>query len=92
MALIRWQYERVKMKRHLKNGLIASLIVFILMMIWASVGMLLDAEVPNSPIAFTLQRHWLLAWTIISLVFSFVVMVFVAISSLLLTMLKRASS
>ncbi|MBT8544710.1 hypothetical protein G6730_06985 [Polynucleobacter paneuropaeus] len=80
------------MKKHLKNGLIASLIVFILMMIWASVGMLLDAEVPNSPIAFTLQRHWLLAWTIISLVFSFVVMVFVAISSLLLTMLKRASS
>ena len=92
MVLIRWQCERVKMKNHIKNGLIASLIVFILMMIWASVGMFFDVEVPSSPIAFSVQRYWLLAWTIISLVFSFMVMVFVAISSLLLTMLKRASS
>jgi hypothetical protein len=80
------------MKRHMRNGLIASLIVFIMMMIWASVGMLLDTEIPNSTITFTLQRHWLVAWTIISLAFSLMVMAFVAISSLLLTMLKRASS
>ncbi|MBU3601194.1 hypothetical protein [Polynucleobacter sp. AM-25C3] len=80
------------MKKHLKNGVIAFLIIYVLMMIWASLGMLFDYEVPNSPIAFTLQRHWLLAWTIISLVFSFMVMVLVAISSLLLAMLKRASS
>lgn len=92
MVLIRRGYERVKMKRHMRNGLIAFLTVFILMMIWASVGMLLDAEVPNSPIAFSMQRYWLLAWTIISVVFSLMVMVLVAISSLLLAMLKRASS
>ena len=80
------------MKKHLKNGVIAFLIIYVLMMIWASLGMLFDYEVPNSPIAFTLQRHWLPAWTIISLVFSFMVMVLVAISSLLLAMLKRVSS
>ena len=80
------------MKKHIKNGLNASLVIFVLMMVWALLSMFFDYEVPNSPIAFTLQRHWLFAWTIISLVFSFVVMVFVAISSLLFAMLKRASS
>lgn len=62
------------------------------MMIWASLGMFFDYEVPDSPIAFTLQRHWLMAWTIISLVFSLVALVFVAISSLLLATLRKAIS
>ncbi len=59
------------------------------MMIWASVGMSMDAEVVDSPVAFTLQRYWLVVWTLISLAFSFVVMVFTAIVSLIIPTLKR---
>ena len=77
------------MKQHLRAGLIVSLIIFILMMIWASVGMFMDAEAVESPIAFTLQRYWLVAWTLISLAFSFAVMVFTAIVSLMISTLKR---
>ena len=91
MALIRWQCERVKMRKHLKNGLIASSIVFVMMMIWALVGMFFDVEVANSPIAFTMHRHWLIVWVIISLMLSFLVMLFVTSISLLLAKLKNAS-
>jgi len=80
------------MKKHIKNGLNASLVIFVLMMVWALLSMFFDYEVPNSPIAFTLQRHWLLAWIAISLLFSFIAMVFVSISSLLLATLKKAIS
>ena len=80
------------MKKHLRVGLIFSLGVFVILMIWGSVGMYMDAELPNSPIAFSLQRHWLVAWTIISLGISFIVLTMVSIISLLLHMLKGRAS
>lgn len=76
------------MKQHFRLGLIYSLGVFVALMIWGSVSMYMDAELPNSPIAFTLQRYWFLAWTIISLIFSLLTMLFVAISSLMVGLIK----
>ena len=84
--------QGTQVKRHIRVGLITSLIIFILMMIWASVGMFMDAEIVESPIAFTLQRYWTVAWTIISLAFSFAVMVFTSIASLIIATLKRGIS
>ena len=52
----------------------------------------MDAEIVESPIAFTLQRYWVVAWTIISLLFSFAVMVFTSIASLMIATLKRGIS
>lgn len=79
------------MKKHLRVGLIFSLGVFIMLMIWGSVGMYMDAELPNSPIAFSLQRYWLVAWTIISLAISFIAMALVALASLLATLIKPSN-
>jgi hypothetical protein len=76
------------MKKHLKVGLIGFLITFILMMVWASIGMFFEVETPNSPIEFTLQRHWLMAWTIISVLTSFSVMVFATICSVIFVAIK----
>ena len=76
------------MKKHLRVGLIFSLGVFIMLMIWGSMGMYMEPELPNSPIAFSLQRHWLVAWTVISLGISFIVLTMVSITSLLIHMLK----
>ena len=59
------------------------------MMMWASVDMFMDNEVVDTPIAFTLQRYWLAAWTLISLVFSLVVLIFTVVVSLILTSLKK---
>ena len=80
------------MNKHLIRGLIASFTVFSLMMLWLFVGMFFEAEAVDSPIAFTIQRHWLLFWTMLSLGISFAVMVFVIICSFLIVGLKRASS
>lgn len=77
------------MKQHFRLGLIFSLVAFIVLMIWGSVSMYMDAELPNSPIAFTLQRYWLAAWTIISLMFGFIVFTLTSIISLLIHTLKR---
>jgi len=59
------------------------------MMMWAFLDMFMDDEVVNTPIAFTLQRYWLAAWSLISLVFSLVVLIFTAVVSLILSSLKK---
>jgi hypothetical protein len=79
------------MKSHLRRGLIVALVVFILMMIWAVMAMFFDPELPNSPIAFTAQRYWLAAWTIISLVTSFFIMVMSTIFSLIFAGMRNVA-
>ena len=66
----------------------AALITFILMMAWSSVAMLFDTEILNSPVAFSLQRYWLLSWNIIALIFSFFVMTMGVIVSVIFSGLK----
>ena len=78
------------MNKHLIKGLIASFTVFSLMMLWLFVGMFFEAEAVDSPIAFTMQRHWFLFWTILSLGISFAVMVFVSICSFLIVKMKKS--
>jgi predicted cobalt transporter CbtA len=77
------------MRKHLRTGLIASLITFIALMIWAALGMYFDPELPASPIAFTAQRYWLVAWTIVSLSFSLLILVLTTILLLLISQLRR---
>ena len=80
------------MNKHFIRGLLASLTVFSLMMLWLFVGMFFEAEAVDSPIAFTMQRHWFLIWTTLSLGISFMVMAFVAICSFLIAKLKRVQN
>jgi len=77
------------MNKHLIKGFIASFTVFALMMLWLFVGMFFEAEAVDSPIAFTMQKHSLLFWTILSLGISFVVMASVTTCSFLIVKLKE---
>jgi predicted cobalt transporter CbtA len=80
------------MRKHLRAGLIASLITFIILVTWAAVGMYIDPELPSSPIAFTAQRYWLAAWTIISLLLSLLIFTLTTIFLLLISQLKKYAS
>ena len=77
------------MKTHFIRGSMVSLVVFILMMTWVATGLFMNHELPESPIAFSIQKHWLFSWTIVSLMLSFVVMVIAALVSALIGTISK---
>jgi hypothetical protein len=59
------------------------------MMMWVLSGLFMDHELPESPIAFTIQRHWLFGWAIVSLMLSFIVMTITALISALISLIPK---
>lgn len=78
------------MKEHVRRGLITSLAIFILLMIWGVIGSYLDPnpEVENLPMYYSIQKYWLFAWSLISVVLSFIVFVIASVLSLLYKVLR----
>ena len=77
------------MKIHLTRGLMTGLTTFILLMVWAAVASFFDHRTYDySPINFTLQKHGLVVWILVSLVVSFIMIVITTSCSLLLTLIS----
>ena len=77
------------MKTHFIRGSIVALTVFILMIMWVASGLFMDHEMPDSPIAFTVQRNWLFGWTIVSLMLGFIVMTIATLISALIGLIPK---
>jgi hypothetical protein len=81
------------MSKHLRRGLIVSLSIFILLMICGSIDVYLDPKPDDSnlPMYFSIQRYWLLVWSIISLVVSFIVVTLTMMFSSLVNFYRNSS-
>ena len=62
-------------------------------MIWGSIDVYFDPKPDDSniPMYFSIQRYWLLVWSIISLVVSFIVMTLMMMFSSLVNSYRNSS-